>query len=113
LTRRHRIRGAAAFARIFRVGKRLQANRVQLLFAPAPESAGRFACVIGAKQVPRAVDRNRLKRMLREAIRVRRPSLQSFDVIVRLRSACVAAELPGVAAEAAELMDRLESGAGA
>jgi len=51
--------------------------------------------------------------MLREAIRVRRPSLQSFDVIVRLRSACVAAELPGVAAEAAELMDRLESGAGA
>lgn len=84
---------------------------MQLLFAAAPESAGRFGCVIGAKQVPRAVDRNRLKRMLREAVRLRRHSLQGFDVVVRLHSACVAAELPEVAAEAAALMDRLESSA--
>jgi ribonuclease P protein component len=86
---------------------------VQLLFAPAPEAAGRFGCVIGAKQVPRAVDRNRLKRMLREAVRARHASLQDFDVVVRLRSGCVAAELPGIVAEATVLMDRLEGEGGA
>lgn len=83
---------------------------MQLLFAPAPESSGRFGCVIGAKHMPRAVDRNRLKRMLREAVRVRRASLARFDVVVRLHSVCGAEELPGVAAEAVVLMDSLEGG---
>ena len=58
--------------------------------------------------MPRAVDRNLLKRILREAVRERRTSLRRFDVVVRLHSACDVSELPGVAAEAAGLMDSLE-----
>ena len=58
--------------------------------------------------MPRAVDRNRLKRMLREAVRARHVSLRRFDVVVRLHSACGATELPAVAAEAAVLMDSIE-----
>ena len=39
---------------------------------------GRVGYVIGTKQLPRAVDRNRLRRMLREAIRARRPALSGL-----------------------------------
>jgi len=95
---------------MFRVGRRLEAARVQLLVAPATESYGRFGCVIGAKHMPRAVDRNRLKRMLREALRARRPALSGLDVVVRLRTACLAEELPAVAAEATALLDQVGAG---
>jgi len=88
----------------------LEATRVQLLVAPATDSSGRFGCVIGAKHMPRAVDRNRLKRMLREALRARRPALNGLDVVVRLRTACLAEELPAVAAEASELLDKVGAG---
>jgi ribonuclease P protein component len=95
---------------MFRVARRLEATRVQLLVAPATDSYGRFGCVIGAKHMPRAVDRNRLKRMLREALRARGSALSGLDVVVRLRAACVAAELPAVAAEASALLDRVGPG---
>ena len=90
------------------MGRRLEAARVQLLVAPATESYGRFGCVIGAKHMPRAVDRNRLRRVLREAIRSRRAALAGLDVVVRLRSGCVRSEVEAIASEAVALLDRLD-----
>jgi len=90
------------------VGRRLEAARVQLLVAPTTESYGRFGCVIGAKHMPRAVDRNRLRRVLREAIRSRRAALAGLDVVVRLRSGCVRSEVEAIASEAVALLDRLD-----
>jgi ribonuclease P protein component len=63
--------------------------------------------VISRKQLPRAVDRNRLRRMLREALRVRRRATLGFDIVLRLSQTCARAELPGVAAEARALLDSL------
>jgi ribonuclease P protein component len=63
--------------------------------------------VIGRKELPRAVDRNRLRRMLREMLRVRRDATQGFDIVLRLRQTCAPAELREVAAEARGLLDSL------
>jgi len=109
LTRRHRLRGAAAFAAVFRNGQRFEAGRLQLLATPAFGHSGRVGYVIGKKLLGRAVDRNRLKRMLRETIRARRPAMNAFDLILRLRQPCADAELADVAAEAATLLDALLS----
>jgi ribonuclease P protein component len=109
LTRRHRLRGAAAFAAVFRGGRRFEASRLQLLALPTTAASGRVGYVIGKKLLGRAVDRNRLKRMLREAIRKRRPAMNAFDLVIRLRRPCAAAELAGVAAEAGRLLDGLVS----
>jgi ribonuclease P protein component len=96
LTHRHRLRGTAAFAAVFRSGRRFEGSRLQILAVPTSSAAGRVGYVIGKKLLGRAVDRNRLKRMLR-------------DLIVRLRQPCPAAELGGVAAEAVALLDALAS----
>ena len=112
LSRADRLRGAAAFARVFHNGRRLEASRIQLLVAPAAEGPGRVGYVIGRKQLPRAVDRNRLRRMFRETLRARHSVTQQFDIVLRLRRSCARAEVPAVAAEAALLLDSLANPVG-
>jgi ribonuclease P protein component len=73
LTKRQRLRGSAAFASVFRSGRRIEGSRLQLLARPTSGASVRVGFVIGRKLLSRAVDRNRLKRMLREYIRTRRP----------------------------------------
>ena len=80
---------------------------MQLLAAPAEGATGQVGYVIGKQQLTLAVDRNRLKRMLREAVRHRRPALDAFDIVLRLRRGCPPAGIAAVAAEAARLLDGL------
>jgi ribonuclease P protein component len=63
--------------------------------------------VIGGRAIPLAVDRNRLRRRLREIVRAARPPLESFDVIVRVKRAVARTEIPAAAAEGCELLGRL------
>lgn len=46
---------------------------------------GRVGYVIGRKAMPRAVDRNRLRRRLRERVRAARPDVERYDIILRVR----------------------------
>ena len=92
---------------MFRSGRRFEGTRLQILAVPTSGATGRVGYVIGKKLLGRAVDRNRLKRMLREAIRGRRPAIDAFDIILRLRQPCPAAELNGIATEAGALLDAL------
>jgi len=100
------------FERILRVGRRLEGSRVQLIVAPAAHFPGQVGYVISAKQLPRAVDRNRLRRVLREALRARRAALSGLDIVLRLRRPCSRTDVPAVASEAATLLDRLEPAPG-
>jgi len=67
--------------------------------------------VIGRKAMPRAVDRNRLRRRLREIVRAARPGLDAYDVILRVRSAVVAADVDAAAQEGARLVARVAASA--
>ena len=101
------MRGAAAFARLFRQGRRIEAEHLQLLAVPAGGPIGQVGYVIGKQQLKLAVDRNRLKRMRREAVRLRRPALDRFDIVLRLRRGCPPAGIAVVGAEAARMLDAL------
>ena len=94
---------------MFRDGRRLNVGHLQLLATPAAGAAGRVGYVIGKQQLALAVDRNYVRRVLREAVRGRRPALNRFDIVVRLRGRCDRAALPKLALEAAELLDALVS----
>jgi len=105
--RLHRLRGSGAFEAIFAAGRRLDGRYLQLIAAPAARPAGRIGYVIGRKAMPRAVDRNRLRRRLREHVRAARPGLDAFDVIVRVRNPVPSAAVPAAAAEGLALLQRL------
>jgi ribonuclease P protein component len=63
--------------------------------------------VIGKKALPRAVDRNRVRRVLLVAVAGARPAIEAWVVILRLKRGCVGADVRAVAAEAAALLAAL------
>jgi ribonuclease P protein component len=95
------------FDALFRQARRQDGQYLQLLWLPAARKPGRAGFAIGTKALPRAVDRNRLRRLLRERLRRARPSIESCDVILRLKRGVARAHLPQVADEAGRLLATL------
>ena len=57
----------------------------------------------------KAVDRNRLRRRLRERVRAARPAIEAFDIVLRVRRTVVRADIPKAAAESTLLLARVVS----
>jgi ribonuclease P protein component len=92
---------------VFRAGRRSEGRHVQLVAAAAAQTPGRIGYVIGRKTLPRAVDRNRLRRRLRETVRAMRPALMPYDVILRVKKVANRMELDAAVSEAASLLQAL------
>ena len=104
---RYRLRGIGAFEAVFRAGKRHDAQFLQLIAVRAAQSPGRVGYVMGRKMMPRAVDRNRLRRRLREMMRAARPAIEAFDVILRVKRSVGRNEIDLAIDEARLLLARL------
>lgn len=63
--------------------------------------------VVGRKALPRAVDRNRLKRLLREMLRAARPRACVLDLVIRVKRPLRPADLGPAAEEASALLARV------
>ena len=70
------------------------------MVAGAKQPPGRVGLVVGRKALPRAVDRNRFKRKLREVLRQERSGLAAYDVIIRLKRPAPGPELDAAIEEA-------------
>ena len=92
---------------MFRTGRRVEGVYLQLVVAPAATPCGRTGYVIARKVLRRAVDRNRIRRKLRETVRAHRAALAAFDVIVRVKRAGNRAEQDAAALEAQQMLDAL------
>jgi ribonuclease P protein component len=92
---------------VFRSGRRRDGDYVQLLSMPAQRAPGRAGFVITRKSLPRAVDRNRVRRLFREALRAARPAVEIYDVILRLKRGCPRTQFGLVATEAGRLLGSL------
>lgn len=55
----------------------------------------------------RAVDRNRLRRRLREVVRAARPALEAFDIILRVKRIVARADIAAAVVESQRLVARL------
>ena len=80
-----------------------------LIATPAPPGAGRTGFVISRKVSSRAVDRNRLRRKLREVLRDSAVTA-SHDVVLRVSRARNRIEQDAATHEAARLLATLASG---
>ena len=92
---------------MFRNGRRTDGDFLQLVTAPAVSRPGRTGYVIGRKVSIRAVDRNRIRRKLREIVRALRPALAGYDVILRVKRAANRGEQDAVAREALRMLTAL------
>ena len=105
--RRHRLTGVGTFDALFARGRRTQGRWIELVVASAERTPGRAGLVVGRKALARSVDRNYLKRRVREALRAARPAITAYDLIVRLKRPAPGPELAEAAAEAGRLIAAL------
>jgi ribonuclease P protein component len=109
-SRRFRLTGVGAFETVFRDGRWREGDLLQLIAAPAGTPPGRVGFVVGRKAFPRAVDRNRVRRLLREAVRRARPGIEAFDMILRATRGCPRQDTRRFAVEADRLLAALVAG---
>ena len=81
-----------------------------LLYRPQdpPAESARLGLAISRKHARRAVERNRLKRMAREALRIRRHSLPLVDIIVLSRAGVSGADRAELRAELEGLLEKVK-----
>lgn len=82
---RARLRTPREFRRVFAEGERVVAAGMVVIAAPGGHDTARLGLAIAKRRVRRAVDRNRIKRVLRESFRHVRAALPSADVVVLAR----------------------------
>ena len=74
-------------ARVLKSGRSTRAQRFVLQSLPNEYQYPRLALVVPKRLVPRAVGRNRIRRLARESFRLRQRELGGRDVVIRLTRA--------------------------
>lgn len=101
-----RLRTAADYARVFAARRTLRSAFLTLHWAPNACGGSRFGIVVGKRQLRRAVQRNRFKRIAREAFRLRRHALPALDLVLRLAKTVPAVDRRALRAEIDALFER-------
>ena len=106
MKRRFRLTGSTDFKRVRRTGKSYAHPLIVLVALPNEKDYSRFAVVAG-RSMGKAVQRNRAKRRLREALRPLLPSIApGWDVIFITRRPMAAATFQEIQRALQTLLDR-------
>lgn len=107
LNRAFRLRKNSEFQRVRQEGQSAFSRLLILTWMPNGEVCSRVGIVVSKRTAKHAVDRNRTKRRLGEAIR---PALEQlsgqYDMVLSARSAAVAADFPVLRQEVINLLRR-------
>jgi ribonuclease P protein component len=82
--------GTADIAALLSGARALKRPGFSVLFRANPFGVPRLGLIVPKRVFPRAVDRNRMKRMLRELFRAQQARLGSRDILIRLSAKEVA-----------------------
>lgn len=111
LSRRHRFASPGSFEPVLRRGRKLRGDHLVLHALPAANGASRIGIALARRVAPLAVQRNQIKRVVRETFRRHSVMHDGIDCVVALRAP--ASSLPGsrIASELAQLLDDLHRSA--
>lgn len=108
--RRYRLTKTDEFSSVFGFRRAIRGKLLMLHYQPRPEgmTEARLGLVVGKKLLKHAVDRNRLKRIVREQFRLRRPALPAMDLVVRLAVKPLPLDGKQIAEDIVALFDKLQ-----
>ncbi|HLO64849.1 MAG TPA: ribonuclease P protein component [Azonexus sp.] len=108
--RRYRLTKTDEFSSVFGFRRAIRGKLLMLHYQPRPEgmTEARLGLVVGKKLLKHAVDRNRLKRIVREQFRLRRPTLPAMDLVVRLAVKPLPLDGKQIAEDIVALFDKLQ-----
>jgi ribonuclease P protein component len=86
-----RLHHKAEFDAVYKRGRRHSDTYFLVLASPNNHTAARLGLSISAKSVGNSVNRNRVKRVIRESFRIHQHELPAVDVVVNSRPAARAA----------------------
>lgn len=103
-----RLRLASDFAAL-RQAERWQGRYFMVRWLMLPDGSPRLGLAVSRKVSKRAVERNRIKRVVRESFRAEREALPALDVLVIARSSAAAATNPELFADLGSVWHRLKA----
>ena len=86
----------ADFERVYKQGKRVFSSHMTVFYLRRAEGGARVGFTVG-RILGAAVSRNRIKRRLREAVRLKRPLLEAaVDVVINPKRSTLTVDFPAV-----------------
>jgi len=106
----HRLTKTDEFSSVFGFRRAIRGKLLTVHYQPRPDSGNgaRLGLVVAKKYLKRAVDRNHVKRIIREQFRCLRGGLPALDLVVRLTVKSAAIDPKLLAAEVIVLLNRLQ-----
>ena len=96
------------FVVVLRAGRLLRGNGISVLLGGSNSGQARLGLIVPKRILQRAVDRNRVKRLLREWFRHSRERLAGRDCVIRLTPARAKGPAGKVKVDGASLLAELE-----
>src|ERR1700675_2764932 len=106
-SRRHRFAARGSFGAVLRGPRKLRGRFAVLHVLPARTAASRLGLALTRRLVPRSVDRNRVKRLVRDIFRRHVVKHAGYDCVVSLRGPYDAAQAGPMAQEIGSLLDQI------
>ena len=107
--RRHRFSERGSFGPALRSARKLRGDTVVVSIVPGRAGATRLGIAITRRLVPRATERNRFKRLVREAFRRHEVKGRGVDCVVALRKPFDATMATGLRQELKGLFDQVSA----
>jgi ribonuclease P protein component len=106
LSRRHRFNRRGSFGPVLQGGRKLRGRYAVVHLSRNAQAASRLGVALTRRFVPSAVERNRVKRLVREAFRRHGIKSAAFDCVVMLRGRLEPAQHQAALEEIRALLDQ-------